>query len=62
MTWPSPDRLHSSPALNPTLKSPLTAAANAVDLSSFSEFLRRQAPELLPSGGRALADVSVGES
>ncbi|MGY4712121.1 proteasome subunit beta [Mycolicibacterium sp. CBM1] len=35
MTWPFPDRLASS--------SPTT------DLSSFSEFLRRQAPQLLPT-------------
>ena len=49
MTWPSPK--HS--AVRPTLNSPLTAAANPVDLSSFSEFLRRQAPELLPAGGMA---------
>ncbi|OHV04151.1 proteasome subunit beta [Mycobacterium talmoniae] len=40
MTWPFRDHL------------PLTSAlANpSVDLSSFSEFLRRQAPELLPTG------------
>lgn len=47
MTWPSPER----PAVRPTPNSPLTAAGNPVDLSSFSEFLRRQAPELLPTGG-----------
>jgi proteasome beta subunit len=47
VTWPSPER----PAVRPTLNSPLTAAGNPVDLSSFSEFLRRQAPELLPTGG-----------
>lgn len=35
MTWPFPDRLATS--------SPLT------DLSSFSEFLRREAPQLLPT-------------
>ena len=49
MTWPPPEH----PAVRPTLNSPLTAAANPVDLSSFSEFLRRQAPELLPAGGLA---------
>jgi proteasome beta subunit len=46
VTWPSPDRLVPSPILN----SPLTAAGNSVDLSSFSELLRRRAPELLPTG------------
>ncbi|MCB0934248.1 MAG: proteasome subunit beta [Mycobacterium sp.] len=41
MTWLSPDRLAPNP--------PLTSSAHSVDLSSFSEFLRRQAPELLPN-------------
>ncbi|HTQ17997.1 MAG TPA: proteasome subunit beta, partial [Mycobacterium sp.] len=36
MTWPFSDRL----SLN----------SSAVDLSSFADFLRRQAPELLPAG------------
>jgi proteasome beta subunit len=46
VTWPSPDRLPTNSALSGT---------PAVDLSSFSEFLRRQAPELLPAslGGGA---------
>ena len=41
MTWPFSDRLSTNSALsgNP-----------AVDLSSFADFLRRQAPELLPAG------------
>ena len=43
MTWPFSDRLASS--------SPLTGFSSAsVDISSFSEFLRRQAPQLLPMG------------
>ncbi|KZS59395.1 proteasome subunit beta [Mycobacterium ostraviense] len=44
MTWPLPDRLSPKSALS----------GSAVDLSSFADFLRRQAPELLPysvSGG-----------
>ncbi|MEZ0363259.1 proteasome subunit beta [Mycobacterium sp. pUA109] len=40
MTWPFRDHL----PLNSALANP------SVDLSSFSEFLRRQAPELLPTG------------
>jgi proteasome beta subunit len=40
VTWQSPDRLSINSALSGT---------SAVDLSSFSEFLRRQAPELLPA-------------
>ncbi|OBJ57876.1 proteasome subunit beta [Mycobacterium sp. 1423905.2] len=46
MTWPLPDRL--------SLKSALSGSS-AVDLSSFADFLRRQAPELLP------ASISGGE-
>lgn len=42
MTWPLSDRLARS-----STSSPLT------DLSSFSEFLRRQAPQLLPTAGNA---------
>ncbi|WP_176561913.1 proteasome subunit beta [Mycolicibacterium palauense] len=47
MTWPTHDRLATS--------SPVT------DLSSFSEYLRRQAPELLPAlrGGPAGADAAA---
>jgi proteasome beta subunit len=40
VTWSLPDRLPTNSALSGT---------PAVDLSSFSEFLRRQAPELLPA-------------
>ena len=43
MTGASPDRL--------SFNSPLTGfPSHTVDLSSFTEYLRRQAPELLPSG------------
>jgi len=46
VTWPFSDRLSTNSALSGT---------PAVDLSSFADFLRRQAPELLPaslSGGQ----------
>jgi proteasome beta subunit len=44
VTWLSPDR--------PANNSPLTGSfTRYADSSSFSEFLRRQAPELLPTGG-----------
>ena len=45
MTWPFTDRLSTNSALS---------GAPAVNLSSFADLLRRQAPELLPaslSGG-----------
>jgi len=52
VTWPSAERL--SP------HSPLTASfADSVDLSSFSEFLRRKAPELLPASRFAAATPGV---
>ena len=41
---PSPQHL--------TINPPLTSPAHVVDLSSFSDFLRRQAPELLPTGNQ----------
>ncbi len=48
MTWPLPDRSQASPPLiSPTHG---VLPSHAVDLSSFSQFLRRQAPELLPTG------------
>ncbi|OBJ82457.1 proteasome subunit beta [Mycobacterium asiaticum] len=40
MTWPLPDRLSTNPA---------RPGFPAVELSSFADFLRRQAPELLPA-------------
>jgi len=44
VTWQSPDRLATN--------SPLTGSfSRYADSSSFSEFLRRQAPDLLPTGG-----------
>lgn len=47
MTWSLPDRL----SLN-------SAQPGSVDLSSFADFLRRQAPDLLPA---RLGGVSVGD-
>jgi len=47
VTWPFPDHLAVTP--------PLTSPSRSVDLSSFSDFLRRQAPELLPIGGSLAA-------
>ncbi len=44
MSWSFRDRLPTNSAIPGT-------ASSAVDLSSFSDFLRRQAPELLPVGG-----------
>jgi proteasome beta subunit len=46
VTWPSSDRLATNSALP-------GASSASVDLSSFSDFLRRQAPQLLPIGGAA---------
>jgi len=55
VTWLSPDR--------PANNSPLTGSfTRYADSSSFSEFLRRQAPELLPTGGLADSAGMSGES
>ncbi len=54
MTWTSPDRLAHTP--------PLTSPAHHVDLSSFSDFLRRQAPELLPAGTLSGTVPSPGDA
>jgi len=52
VTWSSADRL--------TPHSPLSVSfADSVELSSFSEFLRRKAPELLPAGRLAAANPGV---
>ncbi len=52
MTWPFRDRLASHSAIP-------AASTNPVDLSSFTDLLRRQAPELLPAGaGRGTTLVS----
>jgi len=50
VTWPFPDRLSISSALSGT---------PAVDLSSFADFLRRQAPELLPA---SISGVQPGDA
>ncbi len=44
-----PSSPQSSSPQRLTLNPPLTSPAHVVDLSSFSDFLRRQAPELLPT-------------
>jgi proteasome beta subunit len=54
VTWPFPD--------HPATTRSLAAPAHSVDLSSFSEFLRRKAPELLPTASLAGAGVSPGEA
>ncbi|BBU22536.1 proteasome subunit beta [Mycobacterium xenopi] len=55
MTWPFRDRLATNSALPGVPSSP-------VDLSSFADFLRRQAPELLPvcAGGAAESGGAAG--
>lgn len=50
MTWPFPDRLAGSSSNS----SPLS------DLSSFSDFLRRQAPHLLPTGAAPVTGSGAG--
>jgi proteasome beta subunit len=55
VTWPSLDRLAAG--------TPLTSPNRSVDLSSFSELLRRQAPELLPASGlAALSGLKPGDA
>ncbi len=54
MSWPFHDRLPATSAL-PGLPS------NPVDLSSFSDFLRRQAPDLLPTGNANLTSGTGAE-
>lgn len=54
MSWPFHDRLPVQSAL-PGLPS------NSVDLSSFSDFLRRQAPDLLPAGSAGLSSTAGAE-
>ena len=46
MSWSFRDRL-------PTHLAPPGSLSSPIELSSFSDFLRRQAPELLPAGGAA---------
>ena len=59
MTWPNRDHL--------AFPQPLSAAPGArpsgpVDTSSFSDFLRRQAPHLLPAGGAESVGSNAGSS
>jgi len=59
VTWPNRDHL--------AFPKPLSAAPGArpsgpVDTSSFSDFLRRQAPHLLPAGGAESVGSNAGSS
>jgi len=59
VTWPNRDHL--------AFPQPLSAAPGArpsgpVDTSSFSDFLRRQAPHLLPAGGAESVRTNAGSS
>ena len=54
MTWPFPDHLATTGSLS--------TPAHNVDLSSFSDFLRRKAPELLPTGSLAGSRVVPGDA
>jgi proteasome beta subunit len=55
VTWPNREQ----PALTHSLPSALDPTSRVVDTSSFSDFLRRQAPHLLPSGGAGIAATDV---
>jgi len=57
VTWPPPER----PTARPVPNSLPSLTGTPVELSSFSEFLRRQAPELLPAGGLSAPGVAAGE-
>ncbi|OBI19977.1 proteasome subunit beta [Mycobacterium sp. E2462] len=56
MTWPFSDRLSSNFALPGSALSP----GPAVDLSSFADFLSRQAPQLLPANLNGDAQPGAG--
>ncbi len=53
MTWPFRDRLATNSAIS-------GVPPTGVELSSFADFLRRQAPELLPAGGGGAEPASTG--
>ena len=55
MTWPSFERLATN-------SSPTGSSSNPVDLSSFSEFLKSRAPELLPASRIAAAAPAAGDA
>jgi proteasome beta subunit len=55
VSWPFGDRLPSNSAIS-------GIPSNPVDLSSFSDFLRRQAPELLPAGANPADGVRSGSA
>ena len=55
MTWPFRDRLATNSAIS-------GVPPTGVELSSFSDFLRRQAPDLLPAGIGGRGEVAPGEA
>ena len=55
MTWPSFERLATNSSLT-------GSSSNPVDLSSFSEFLKSRAPELLPASRIAAAAPAAGDA
>ena len=55
MTWPSFERLATN-------SSPTGSSSNPVDLSSFSEFLKSRAPQLLPASRIAAAAPAAGDA
>lgn len=60
MTWPFPDHLAVNPPPTPSFS---VKPSHTVDLSSFSDFLRRNAPELLPtSSGLPGAAATAGDA
>lgn len=56
MTWPFPDRPSARLSVNPAF-----SGTPAIELSSFADFLRRQAPELLPASLGAGAHAGGAE-
>lgn len=59
MTWPNRDQ--SAPSALPGVSAlPQGLSHGGVSLSSFSDFLRHQAPHLLPAGGSAATGVPAG--
>ena len=55
MTWPSFERLATNSSLT-------GSSSNPVDLSSFSEFLKSRAPQLLPASRIAAAAPAAGDA
>jgi len=63
VSWLSPDRLSTDRSL-PTSSPPSTSPRSfaSTNLSSFSEFLRHQAPELLPTAGLSGVAARAGDA